>query len=244
MIDIVIPVYNEAENILRCLSLIADKVTIPYQVTIVYDFDEDTTLQTLGSPAGLTLRQRLPAVNLKKNQFGRGALNALKTGLLSSNSEYVIVTMADLSDPPEVMNDMWQKATRENLDIVCGSRYMPGGRQIGGPLLKRTLSRLAGLSLRYLVRFPTHDVTNSFKLYKSYIFKSLNLESHGGFEIGMEIVVKAWINGYKIGETPTSWQDRSAGDSAFKLWQWLPNYLHWWLMAATKPRKKKNIASI
>ncbi len=244
MIDIVIPVYNEAENILRCLSLIADKVTIPYQVTIVYDFDEDTTLQTLGSPAGLALRQRLPAVNLKKNQYGRGALTALKTGLLSSDCDYVIVTMADLSDPPEVMNDMWQKATRENLDIVCGSRYMPGGRQIGGPLLKRTLSRLAGLSLRYLVRFPTHDVTNSFKLYKSYIFKSLTLESHGGFEIGMEIVVKAWINGYKIGETPTSWQDRSAGDSTFKLWQWLPNYLNWWLMAATKPRKKKSIASI
>lgn len=236
MIDIVIPVYNEGENIIKCLQLIADKVDIPYKVTIVYDFDEDSTLVALSTPPGMELQKRM-VIEAQKNRFGQGALNAIKTGILFTKSEYVLVTMADLSDPPEVINEMWRLSQEQDLDIICGSRYMKGGRQIGGPFLKRTLSRLAGVGLRYIVNFPTHDVTNSFKLYRSKIFKSISIESEGGFEIGMEIVVKSWLQSFRIGEVPTVWRDRSEGTSRFKLWQWLPNYLRWWFKAILTPRK-------
>lgn len=235
MVEIVVPVYNEGANILRSLTLINQQVKHPFKVSVVYDFDGDTTLAALQSEAGLKLgvdfKSNGSLLQLKKNNFGRGALNAIKSGLLTSDCDYVIVTMADLSDPPAVINHMLDKAKTEACDIVCGSRYMRGGSQVGGPFIKRTLSRWAGLSLKRIINFPTHDVTNSFKLYKKQIFNQITIESSGGFELGMEIVVKAWILGLRVAEVPTSWQDRSDGQSNFKLWQWIPHYLKWWFMA-------------
>lgn len=226
-IDIVIPVYNEAENIRSTLLEIAAQVRVPYKIRIVYDRDDDTTLPV----AGAVCEQEKIPFELVKNKFGRGALNAIKSGLLSGSADYVIVTMADLSDPPQVMNQMFEMAERSQAAVVCGSRYMKGGSQIGGPFLKRTLSRIAGLSLHYLVGLPTHDVTNSFKLYRREIFEKMEIESEGGFELGMEIVVKAHALGFLVTEVPTSWRDRSAGESRFRLFRWLPEYLRWYFYA-------------
>jgi hypothetical protein len=131
----------------------------------------------------------------------------------------------------------------EGYDVVCGSRYMAGGRQSQGPLLKRTLSRLAGVSLYYLAGLPTHDVTNSFKLYRKELLDRLTIESAGGFEVGMEIVVKAFAEGAKIAEVPSVWADRTAGSSRFRLWKWLPNYLRWyWFALQTGFRQRRSAA--
>jgi hypothetical protein len=163
--------------------------------------------------------------------YGSGALNAIKTGLEDAHGEYVVVTMADLCDPPEVINEMVAAAERENADIVCASRYMKGGRQIGGPKLKGFLSRAAGFLLYKLTRLPTHDPTNSFKLYRKSFLKEVTIESTGGFELGIELVVKARRLGKKIVEVPTIWRDRVAGKSNFKLWRWMPSYLRWFFYA-------------
>ena len=167
---------------------------------------------------------------LHKNTRGRGALNAILSGFDYVPSGPLLVTMADLSDDLAVVDDMY-RLYLEGAAVVCGSRYMKGGRQIGGPLLKRTLSRLAGVSLYWIRHFPTHDVTNNFKLYDKAFLDSITIESSGGFEIGMEITVKAFKAGKKITERPSAWYDRTAGESNFKLWQWLPSYLHWYFYA-------------
>jgi hypothetical protein len=135
--------------------------------------------------------------------------------------------MADLSDDLKVVDRMYEKYL-EGADLVCGSRYMKGGKQIGGPLLKRTLSHLAGVSLYYIRRFPTHDVTNNFKLYDKAMLDGVTIESQGGFEVAMEITVKAFKNKKIISEVPSTWHDRTNGESNFKLWKWLPSYLHWY----------------
>jgi dolichol-phosphate mannosyltransferase len=140
------------------------------------------------------------------------------------------VVMADLSDDLRAVEPM-HRLLQEGYDVVCGSRYMSGGRQLGGPPLKTFLSRLAGKSLHLLTRLPTHDVTNSFKMYRASFLRSLTLESTGGFEIGMEIVVKAFVRGRPIAEVPSTWTDRVAGKSRFRLWKWLPNYLRWYAYA-------------
>jgi hypothetical protein len=155
-----------------------------------------------------------------------------------ARSEFIIVTMADLSDPPEVMNAMLTKA-KEGADIVCGSRYMRGGKQIGGPFLKGLFSRIAGISLHWLTCIPTHDISNSFKMYRKSMLDTITIDSKGGFEIGMEITVKAYIAGYKIAEVPTTWIDRTDGESNFKLWAWLPNYLHWYWLCVRRTWSKK-----
>lgn len=227
MLSIVIPVYNEGENIKICVEKIQKEVEIPFEISLIYDFEEDTTIN---AAKGLD-------VKLIKNKYGKGALNAIKTGLEEAKGEYVAVTMADLSDPPFVINEMVKKALEKNADIVCASRYMKGGSQTGGPFLKGLMSKTAGLSLYYLAGIKTHDSTNSFKLYKKSFLKQIEIESTGGFELGLELVVEAHINGFKIEEVPTSWQDRAFGKSNFKLMKWLPCYLKWYFSAF----RRKNV---
>jgi hypothetical protein len=108
---------------------------------------------------------------------------------------------------------------------------MPGGRQIGSPFLKRTLSRLGGMSLYLLRRLPTHDVTNNFKMYRRSMLRQIELAGTGGFEIAMEITTKAHKMGYKIIELPTTWRDREAGEAKFNLRKMLPRYLKWYWYA-------------
>ena len=117
----------------------------------------------------------------------------------------------------------------EGADVVAASRYMRGGRQIGGPLFKGLLSRTAGLSLHWLGRVGTHDATNNFKLYSRRFLDSVTIESQGGFELALELTVKATLAGRVVREVPATWRDRTAGASRFRLRAWLPRYLKWYV---------------
>ena len=171
-------------------------------------------------------------IHLVKNKYGKGALNAIKTGFEAVNDGVVLVAMADLSDDFTKVDEMFRKIN-QGYDIVCGSRYMRGGKQIGGPLLKRFLSRMAGVSLYYLAGIPTHDATNNFKMYTKKVLNEIKIESKGGFELAVEVVVKAFLKGRKITEVPCVSPDRQAGEAKFKLWKWLPHYLRWYWLAIT-----------
>ena len=227
-IFIVIPVYNEAENIKECLTRIENEVEIPHTIGIVYDKEEDNTLSVVKQ---MLETDKAPPVVLIKNKYGRGALNAVKTGLESSSEKYTVVTMADLSDQPVTINDMYEKAEKENACIVCASRYMAGGSQKGGPFIKSLMSRIAGVTLRLFARVPTYDSTNNFKLYRTTFLQKQKIESKGGFELGLELVAKAHVQKEKIVEVPTAWTDRSDGKSNFKTAAWTPKYLRWYFYA-------------
>ncbi len=222
-LDIVIPVYDEGANIWATLEQLQAKVKTPHRVWIVYDFDEDDTLSALQGHSFANL-------NLVKNRHGRGVVSALKTGFEVSPGPAVLVAMADLSDDLGSVDPMFQKI-EEGYDLVCGSRYMSGGAQVGGPALKKILSRAAGWSLRFLGGLATHDATNNFKMYRKSLLDSLTVESQGGFELGLEMVVKAHLRAARIGEVPTVWRDRAQGVSKFKLFKWLPSYFRWYLLA-------------
>jgi dolichol-phosphate mannosyltransferase len=223
----VCPVYSEGKNIGALLERLAQEITIPFELLVVYDKDDDDTLPALA-------RLNPPfKVRLLKNKYGRGALNAIKSGLEESQCEATLVIMADLSDDLRIVPRMYE-LIKEGYDIVCGSRYMKGGKQIGGPFLKGLMSRTAGLTLHWFAGVPTTDVTNSFKMYRTEFLKTLQFESTGGFEIGMEAVVKAHVRGGRIAELPSTWTDRVAGESRFQLWKWLPNYLRWYFYAFRK----------
>src|SRR5579884_2389401 len=131
MISLVVPVYNEADNIQAFLRDVEDAVCEPHELLIVYDFPEDNTL-----PAIAALSPPCPSVRLVHNTLGKGVLNALKAGFQSSTGEAVVVMMADRSDEPKDVLGM-AKLIRDGADVVAGSRYMTGGRQEGGPWLKR-----------------------------------------------------------------------------------------------------------
>ena len=223
-LSVVCPVYNEGKNIGNLLARLEREVDVSMEFIAVYDRDDDDTLPALAALHPPFL------VRTVKNRFGRGALNAIKTGFAQASCEATLVVMADLSDDLRAVRRM-SELIHQGYDIVCGSRYMKGGRQVGGPLVKGLLSRAAGLSLHWLAGVPTRDVTNSFKMYRTSFLKSLEFQSTGGFEIGMEAVVKAYVRGARIAEVPSTWTDRVAGQSRFRLWRWLPKYLRWYLYA-------------
>lgn len=235
MLDIIIPVYNEEENIVATLMEIEGKVTTPHRILIIYDFDEDNTIPVAQEYVKETGKGN---IDLIKNYYGKGVLSAIKTGFEVAEGKVLLVVMADTSDDLSIVDEMFRKIN-QGYDIVCGSRYMKGGKQIGGPWLKKTLSRMAGVSLRLFTGIPTHDVTNSFKMYRKSVLKDMQIESDGGFEIGMEIVVKAYLKGCKITEIPSIWRDRIAGESRFKIAKWLPKYIHWYLVALKGRLKKR-----
>ena len=222
LLSIVVPVYNEGENIKTLLLAIKKSVKHDFRILIVYDFDEDDTLSAVND-----IKNIVPEIELVKNKYGNGALNAIKTGLERVETEYALVTMADMSDEPESINKMLDTAVKNDSAIVCASRYMKGGAQIGGPFIKGVMSRTACLIMHYFAGVPSHDATNSFKLYSKSFLDSVKIESNGGFELGLELVVKAYSEGLNISEIPTTWHDRAKGKSRFKIIAWLPSYLKW-----------------
>ena len=222
---IVVPVYNEPDNIAGTLRRIAGEVETPHEVLVVYDFDADTTV-----PVVRELQPELPAVRLHRNDLGRGVLNAMRAGIDASTAPLVLITMADGSDELNRVDEM-VRLGRDGAAIVAGSRYMKGGRQIGGPVLKRLLSRSAGLSLHYLAGVSIHDATNNFKLYRRDFLDTVTVESTGGFELALELTAKATRSGRPMAEVPTTWRDRTAGHSRFDLRAWLPKYLRWYAYA-------------
>lgn len=225
ILSIVVPVYNEGSNFDKLYKEVKANIHNPYKLIVVYDFDEDDTV-----PVVKKIQKKDKNVILHKNSRGRGALNALLSGFDYVKQGPVLVIMADLSDDLRIVDSMYKKY-KEGADIVCGSRYMKGGKQIGGPPLKRTLSHLAGVSLYWVRRMPVHDVTNNFKLYDKALLNEICIESKGGFEVAMEITVKAQKMHKKIVEIPSIWRDRTAGETNFKLWKWLPSYLRWYFYA-------------
>lgn len=222
-ISIVIPVYHEEKSIEKVLNEIRNKVKTQHEVLIIYDYKEDPTFQLLN-------KKRSSNFLLIKNDkgSGRGVMNAIKTGFSKSKGNSIVVVMADLSDDLTQIDQMYELINK-GYDIVCASRYMPGGKKIGGPLIKTYLSKTAGLTLHWFFGIPTHDSTNAFKMYRKKIFEKIKVESTGGFEYSMEIVIKAYKKNFKITEIPTTWKDRESGKSNFKILKWLPKYIKWYV---------------
>ena len=222
---IVLPVYNEGEAVEPVLRALSAGVGTPHELVVVYDFDEDTTV-----PVVNRLATEIRGLRGLRNDLGRGVLNAMKAGIAGTSAPFVLISMADGSDEPEIVDRMVRFA-EAGADVVSASRYMPGGRQIGGPLVKRLMSRAAGLTLHWFAGVPTHDPTNNFKLYSRSFLDATTIESTAGFELGLELTVKATLARRRVAEVPTTWRDRTAGQSNFKLRKWLPHYLHWYRLA-------------
>jgi dolichol-phosphate mannosyltransferase len=222
---IVLPVYNEGEAVEPVLRALSAGVATPHELVVVYDFDGDTTV-----PVIARLASEIPGLRGLRNDLGRGVLNAMKAGIAGTSAPHVLISMADGSDEPHVVDPMIALA-RSGADVVSASRYMRGGGQVGGPLLKRLMSRAAGLTLHWFAGVPTHDPTNNFKLYSRDFLDAVTIESTAGFELALELTVKATLMGRRVAEVPTTWRDRTAGESNFKLRKWLPHYLHWYRVA-------------
>jgi dolichol-phosphate mannosyltransferase len=224
-VSVVIPAYNEGEQIVPCLQRILEAVTLPCEILVVVDMPEDTTL-----PVVEQMSTRDGRLRVLINSYGRGPANAIRYGIDHARAPVAVVTMADGSDDPRQIDDLTRLVER-GVVVAAASRYMPGGQQVGGPLIKSAVSRAAGRSLQLLTRVGTRDATNSFKAYSTDFVREVGVDSRAGFEIGIELTAKAKRLGRPVAEIPTIWLERSAGVSSFKVAAWIPQYLRWYRLA-------------
>jgi dolichol-phosphate mannosyltransferase len=224
-VSVVIPAYNEGEAIVPVLDRIFEGVTLPCEVLVVVDMQEDTTI-----PVVTKYAETEPRLRYLVNTYGRGPANAIRYGIDHAATAVAVVTMADGSDDPRQIDHLTLLVER-GVAVAAASRYMPGGQQIGGPFIKGFLSRSAGRSLRLLTRMGTRDATNSFKAYSTDFVREVGIDSRAGFEIGIELTAKARRLRRPVAEIPTIWLERDTGLSNFKLMQWIPKYLHWYRFA-------------
>ena len=225
-ITIVIPVYNEGANLDRLWAELRSTVRSDFTALVVYDFDEDNTVPEVKR----IIEKGETRIRLVKNNVRRGVVGAIVTGFEQVEHGPILVVMADLSDDLRRVDSMLA-LYEQGYQLVAGSRYMKGGRLEGGPLLKQFLSRMAGLTLHWFRGIPTHDATNAFKIYDRDMLRTFTVESQHGFELNLELTVKAFLAGYRIGEVPSTWRDRTEGTSRFRLWAWMPSYLKWYFYA-------------
>lgn len=125
---------------------------------MVYDFDLDDTVPVVQQIIETGDRR----LRLVKNGLAGGVVGAIRSGFQMVERGPVLVLMADLPDDLRDVDRMLA-FYRDGYDVVAGSWYICGGQVLGGPWLKKSLSRLAGVSLYYLRGMPTHDVSNAFE---------------------------------------------------------------------------------
>ena len=237
-VSIVIPVFNEGDEIVGCLDRILAGVQLPCEVLAVYDDEQDSTV-----PALTKYAQADPRVVPVLNEYGPGPARAIRYGIDHVSAPVVVVTMADGSDDAEQIDDLC-KLVERGVVVAAASRYMSGGQQIGGPMLKSTLSRLAGISLFWLARVGTRDATNSFKAYSTEFVRDVGISSDAGFEIGIELVAKARRLRRPVAELPTIWLERAQGTSNFQVARWIPRYLRWYRFSFGPPLTLDAVRSV
>ena len=228
-VTIVMPAHNEGTDIVPVLDRLFEAVNLDCEVLIIVDMADDSTVPVIDD-----YREGPPRLRCLVNTYGRGPANAIRFGIDQASAPVTVVTMADGCDDPRQIDDLTRLVER-GVVVAAASRYMPGGQQVGGPLLKGLLSKTAGRTLYMFARIGTRDATNSYKAYRTSFVRDVGIESRDGFEIGLELTAKARRMRHPVAELPTIWLDRQAGMSNFKLAAWIPKYFKWYRFAFGPP---------
>ncbi len=207
---IIIPTYNEMENLPRLLERI-DALGLGLEVLVVDDGSPDGTgkwvAEASGTRAGLHLLQR-------QGKLGLGS--AYKAGFawaIERGYELVFEMDADFSHDPVYLPDFLKEI--ETCDLVLGSRYIHGVTVVNWPMSRLLLSWFANVYARFVTGLPVQDTTGGFKCFRIEALKALDLGKlhSGGYSFQIEVTYKLWKKGFRIKEIPIIFKDRVAGVS-------------------------------
>ena len=233
-LEIIIPVFNEGDKILKLMELFQNNIKNNFRVLFCYDLDNDDIFQYEDK-----LKEFNFEIQFIKNPL-RGPCSAIKEGFKSGNSDCVIVYPADDFINFNILDEMYNEFINGN-HIVAASRFVKGGSMKDCPLIKSILVRTASFTLYYLSSIPIKDASNGFRLFSRQLLNEVNIESKVGFAYSLELLAKCNRLKYKISEIPAQWEERSEGSSRFKVFKWLPQYLKWYIygLSTTWLKRKK-----
>ncbi len=223
--SVIVTAHEEGQSVVGPIERLLEAVGSSAEILVVVDSPSDSSIPFIHELSKTDSRLRVAI-----NDLGRGPAKAIRYGFSQANSDIVVVTMADGCDDPHQIEEMVRLVER-GVVVAAATRYSRGGQQIGAPFFKSVLSRTAGITLGIFARIGTWDATNSFKAYSKPFVDSVGIESDKGFEVGLELVAKARRRRLPVAEVPTIWLERTDGISKFRLTEWLPLYLKWYLYA-------------
>ncbi|MBV8956020.1 MAG: polyprenol monophosphomannose synthase [Solirubrobacterales bacterium] len=212
---VVIPTYNEAgnvESIVRAVSAELRRVAgAGYRILVVDDNSPDGT----GALAD-AVAQQLDEVEVLHRQEKTGLGHAYLEGFaraLEGGADAVIEMDADFSHDPSYLGELL--AASEHADLVLGSRYVPGGGLRDWGLIRRLISRGAGIYARTILRVSVHDLTGGFKCIRREVLEAIELESvrAEGYVFQIEVTYRALLAGFRVQEVPIVFRARTVGKS-------------------------------
>jgi dolichol-phosphate mannosyltransferase len=211
---VVIPTYNERENI---APLIGELLTLPLPLEILV-VDDDSPDGTAEIVRGLAKQHPEVHLLLRTGERGRGTAGiAGFRKALEMGAEVVVEMDADFSHHPRHLPALLGRI--RDCDVVLGSRFVPGGADLERGLLRRVISRLAGVYVRTLLGLQVRDATSGFRCFRREVLASLDLDGmvSTGPSLVLEVLYRLTLGGWKICETPIVFRDRSRGESKLRL---------------------------
>jgi glycosyltransferase involved in cell wall biosynthesis len=210
-ICIVIPTYNERENIASIIGetlKVASENGLNLEILVVDDNSPDGTGDLVEE-----ISRREPRVHLLKRPGKQGLGSAYKAGFATAikklNAEVLVEMDADGSHDPAYLPALIGKIF-DGYDVVVGSRYIPGGSIVGWGVKRKIISKTANWLARQICGIKIKDATSGYRAIRSEIVKRIGLEktSSSGFSFQVEFLFLAEKAGFKIAETPIKFVDR------------------------------------
>ena len=215
---VVLPMYNEADNVaalLERLAAVRDQSAPDLDLVAVAidDGSRDATYVRLTK-----LAPGFPFLRISRHERNRGMAAALRTGIATALAERgpafdaLAFMDADLTHAPEDLPRLVAPIAQDRADFVLGSRYVPGGRMRGVPWPRRAISIVGNAAVRRVLGVPIGDLTSGFRAARADVFRAITLEEHG-FGIQLEGTVKAYRAGFRLAEVPITLGVRKNGYS-------------------------------
>jgi dolichol-phosphate mannosyltransferase len=214
-VSVVLPTYNEADNIGPLIEALLSHLPQESEIIVVDDDSPDLTWQVVEGLAKNDSR-----IRLIRRIGRRGLTSALQEGIDASQGKVVFWMDCDFSMPPDKIPELLKAL--EDHDIAMASRYIPGGEEKGhsplGSFLSRMICRLASRILNPSIK----DFTSGYIGIRREVLKTLPLRGDYG-EYFIELIYKAYKNGYRIKEIPYRCRPRRSGESktATDLWGYM-----------------------
>ena len=210
---IIIPTYNEKENIENIILKIFD-LEESFNILIIDDGSPDGTAKIVKElqkkySKSLFLKERSGKLGL-----GTAYIHGFKWAL-ENNFEYIFEMDADFSHDPKDLPRLYEACHKNNGDLAIGSRYVKGVNIVNWPMSRLLMSFFASKYVKTITGMPIHDSTAGFKCYKRKVLETINLDKiqFVGYAFQIEMKFKAWKYGFNIVEVPVIFTDRTEGSS-------------------------------
>lgn len=210
---VIIPTYNERENIAAILAAVFD-LQQGYHVLVIDDGSPDGTAAIVKD-----LMQRFPNQLFLEERKGKAGLGtAYIHGFrwaLQRGYQYVFEMDADFSHNPKDLERLYLACKQDGADLSVGSRYVPGGKTENWPLDRQIYSRGGALYTKLITWMPVNDPTAGFVCYSNKVLQTINFDAirFVGYAFQIEMKFAAWKLGFRIQEVPITFVDRKEGTS-------------------------------